>query len=98
MRALVEGAHGDLRLLLGQMQMVRLSAAAMQYDDVKRQALNAKVGATARMSGQSSCSSKRDLLHGCAHRRLPDGCEAVASGSAIDGGRHCACILLCRSP
>jgi hypothetical protein len=24
--------------------MVRLSAAAMQYDDVKRQALNAKVG------------------------------------------------------
>lgn len=42
MRMLVEGAHGDLRLLLGQMQMVRLSAAAMQYDDVKRQALNAK--------------------------------------------------------
>jgi hypothetical protein len=40
-----QGAHGDLRLLLGQLQMVRLSAAAMQYDDVKRQALNAKVNA-----------------------------------------------------
>lgn len=39
----LQGAHGDLRLLLGQLQMVRLSASAMQYDDVKRQAINAKV-------------------------------------------------------
>lgn len=44
-QALVEGAHGDLRLLLGQLQMIRLSAASMQYDDIKRQARNAKVRA-----------------------------------------------------
>ena len=44
-QALVEGAHGDLRLLLGQQQMIRLSAASMQYDDIKRQARNAKVRA-----------------------------------------------------
>ena len=35
MTALVEGASGDLRLLLGQLQMVRLSRTTLSYDDVK---------------------------------------------------------------
>ncbi len=35
MNALVEGAHGDLRLILGQLQMVRLSRTTLSYDDVK---------------------------------------------------------------
>lgn len=35
MQALVEGANGDLRLILGQLQMVRLRAASLTYDDVR---------------------------------------------------------------
>ncbi|KAG1679124.1 hypothetical protein FOA52_000479 [Chlamydomonas sp. UWO 241] len=35
MHALVEGANGDLRLILGQLQMVRLSRTTLSYDDVK---------------------------------------------------------------
>eukprot|EP00955_Chlamydomonas_euryale_P106127 365682-Chlamydomonas_euryale.AAC.24 len=35
MNALVEGACGDLRLILGQLQMVRLSRNTLNYDDVK---------------------------------------------------------------
>ncbi|GAX74453.1 hypothetical protein CEUSTIGMA_g1902.t1 [Chlamydomonas eustigma] len=35
MTALVEGACGDLRLILGQLQMVRRSRTSLTYDDVK---------------------------------------------------------------
>ena len=33
--ALAEGANCDIRLVLGQLQMVRLRAQALSYDDVK---------------------------------------------------------------
>jgi replication factor C subunit 1 len=33
--ALVEGSNGDIRLILGQLQMVRLRSSALSYDDVK---------------------------------------------------------------
>ena len=35
MNALVEGAGGDLRLILGQLQMVRRSKTTLSFDDVK---------------------------------------------------------------
>jgi replication factor C subunit 1 len=31
----VESANGDIRLILGQLQMVRLRSAALSYEDVK---------------------------------------------------------------
>ena len=33
--ALAEGANCDIRLVLGQLQMVRLRARALSYDEVK---------------------------------------------------------------
>lgn len=62
-----QGAHGDLRLLLGQLQMVRLSAAALQYDDVKRQALNAKVSTFSGwdVSHAMTPLDAMDSLHAC---------------------------------
>lgn len=44
MTALVEGASGDLRLLLGQLQMVRLSRTTLSYDDVKGKQVRALGG------------------------------------------------------
>lgn len=38
LEALVEGANSDIRLILGQLQMVRLSSKALSYDEVKVQA------------------------------------------------------------
>lgn len=35
LEALAEGANADIRLVLGQLQMVRLRAKALSYDDVK---------------------------------------------------------------
>ncbi|DBA97121.1 TPA: hypothetical protein ACH3X1_014891 [Trebouxia sp. C0004] len=35
LEALVEGANSDIRLILGQLQMVRLSSRALSYDEVK---------------------------------------------------------------
>ena len=35
LEALVKGANSDLRLILGQLQMVRLSRTSLSYDDVK---------------------------------------------------------------
>jgi replication factor C subunit 1 len=35
MNALVEGANGDLRAILGQLQMVRLRKRTLAYNDVK---------------------------------------------------------------
>ena len=35
LEALVEGANSDIRLILGQLQMVRLSSKALSYDEVK---------------------------------------------------------------
>ena len=42
MRSLVEGANGDLRLILGQLQMIRLRTAALSYDDAKKHGANSK--------------------------------------------------------
>lgn len=33
--ALAEGCNGDIRLILGQLQMIRLRARSLAYDDVK---------------------------------------------------------------
>ena len=41
MTSLVAGANGDLRLVLGQLQMLRLRAKVLTYDDVR-----GKMGAT----------------------------------------------------
>ncbi len=35
LRELAKISNGDLRLVLGQLQMVRLRSAALSYDDVK---------------------------------------------------------------
>lgn len=35
LEALVEGANADIRLILGQLQMIRLSSKKLSYDDVK---------------------------------------------------------------
>ena len=35
LEALVEGSNSDIRLILGQLQMVRLSSKALTYDEVK---------------------------------------------------------------
>ena len=35
LEALVEGSNSDIRLILGQLQMVRLSCKALTYDEVK---------------------------------------------------------------
>ena len=35
LEALVEGANADIRLILGQLQMIRLSSKRLSYDDVK---------------------------------------------------------------
>lgn len=35
LEALAEGSNMDIRLVLGQLQMVRLRARALSYDDVK---------------------------------------------------------------
>jgi hypothetical protein len=35
LKEMAHSAGGDIRLLLGQLQMVRLRAAALTYDDVK---------------------------------------------------------------
>ena len=37
MTALVSGANGDLRLVLGQLQMLRLRAVSLSYDQAKGQ-------------------------------------------------------------
>lgn len=37
LEALVEGSNSDIRLILGQLQMVRLSSKALTYDEVKVQ-------------------------------------------------------------
>ena len=37
LEAMSEGANADIRLVLGQLQMVRLRARALSYDDVKVQ-------------------------------------------------------------
>mmetsp|Transcript_687 Transcript_687/g.1994 ORF Transcript_687/g.1994 Transcript_687/m.1994 type:complete len:1093 (+) Transcript_687:367-3645(+) len=42
MRSLVEGANGDLRLILGQLQMIRLRTTALSYDDAKKHGGNSK--------------------------------------------------------
>ena len=35
LEALSEGANADIRLILGQLQMIRLSSKKLSYDDVK---------------------------------------------------------------
>lgn len=35
LEALSEGANADIRLILGQLQMIRLSSRKLSYDDVK---------------------------------------------------------------
>lgn len=58
MRSLVEGANGDLRLILGQLQMIRLRTAALSYDDAKKHGANSKARPAAcapQYGGVSSC-------------------------------------------
>lgn len=43
MNALVEGANGDLRAILGQLQMIRLRKRTLAYDDVKGKMGTSKV-------------------------------------------------------
>lgn len=43
MTSLVGGANGDLRLVLGQLQMLRLRAKALTYDDVRGKMAATKV-------------------------------------------------------
>ena len=43
MTSLVTGANGDLRLVLGQLQMLRLRAKALTYDDVRGKMAATKV-------------------------------------------------------
>lgn len=42
LEALVEGANSDIRLILGQLQMVRLSSKALSYDEVKSKMASGK--------------------------------------------------------
>lgn len=43
MNALVEGANGDIRAILGQLQMIRLRSRSLRYDDAKAKFGTSKV-------------------------------------------------------
>ena len=53
MNALVDGAGGDLRLILGQLQMVRRSRTTLSYDEVKG-------GKQVRGGGEGACRTAQD--------------------------------------
>lgn len=65
MTALVAGANGDLRLVLGQLQMLRLRAVALSYDDVKNKMAANKVRARTAGAMQHPVSWPSRLIRYC---------------------------------
>ena len=48
MESLSESCSGDIRLILNQMQMMRLSRSSVSFDDVSKQTARQRVSASAR--------------------------------------------------
>ncbi|GLC37764.1 hypothetical protein PLESTB_001474400 [Pleodorina starrii] len=70
MEALVTGAGGDLRLILGQLQMVRLRARALTYDEVR---------------GKMGASKDTDMSpFECARRLLEPACALLSMGDRME--------------
>ncbi|EFJ40860.1 DNA replication factor C complex subunit 1 [Volvox carteri f. nagariensis] len=70
MDALVSGAGGDLRLILGQLQMVRLRARALTYDEVR---------------GKMGTSKDTDMSpFECARRLLEPACSLLSMGDRME--------------
>ncbi|GIL46547.1 hypothetical protein Vafri_3526 [Volvox africanus] len=70
MEALVTGAGGDLRLILGQLQMVRLRAQALTYDEVR---------------GKMGASKDTDMSpFECARRLLEPSCSLLPMSERMD--------------
>ncbi|GIL93301.1 hypothetical protein Vretimale_15681 [Volvox reticuliferus] len=70
MEALVTGAGGDLRLILGQLQMVRLRAQALTYDEVR---------------GKMGASKDTDMSpFECGRRLLEPSCSLLPMSERMD--------------
>ena len=88
MRELASQANQDLRLVLGQLQMLRRRAAAVRYDDVKAGAAGA-----AKDTAMSPFDAARRLLEPGAPMTLGDQVCTRGGGGWMEGGCVCVCVV-----